>query len=272
MKRNDYLELESVELMVPYTKKKRRIRVLLPVNYFKEEQHYPVVYMHDGQNVFYSREAFSGHSWKTIPAIKRNPDLPKMIVVGIDNGNEERLSEYSPWKFENEDFVDSHPMSPLGEKYGEFVVDVVKPYMDKNYRTKPEREFTAMLGSSLGGSISQYIGAKYSDIFGCLGIFSSANWLFQKSFDNFMEKAEFSEQRVFIMVGTNEYNECDAGLMFGNINQHYINSSLSYYRQLLEKGVDLDNLDIVVAAGEKHNERAWAKYLPRCLKFLSQDW
>lgn len=272
MKRNDYLELESMELMVPYTKKKRRIRVLLPFNYFNETESYPVVYMHDGQNVFYSREAFSGHSWKTIPAIKRNPDLPKMIVVGIDNGNEDRLSEYSAWKFENEDFVNSHPMSPLGEEYAEFVVSVVKPFIDKTYRTKPQREFTAIMGSSLGGSISQYMGAKYSEIFGHLGIFSTANWLFQKGFDNFIQNADFSEQRVFIMVGTNEYNECDAGLMSGNINQHYINSSLSYYRQLLEKGLPLENLDIVVAAGEKHHERAWAKYLPRCLKFLSKNW
>ncbi|RRD92955.1 alpha/beta hydrolase [Clostridiales bacterium COT073_COT-073] len=271
MKRTDFLELESLELLVPYTKKKRRVRVLLPMNYFNEDISYPVVYMHDGQNVFYSREAFSGYSWKTIPTIKRNADLPKMIVVGIDNGNENRLSEYSPWQFENDD-MSADQVSPLASKYGEFVVDVVKPYIDQHYRTKPEREFTAILGSSLGGSISQYLGAKYSDTFGCLGIFSSANWLFQKSFDNFIKEAELRAQKVFIMVGTNEYNDCDADLMAGNINQHYIDSSLSYYRQLLEKGVDVNNLELVVAAGEKHHEKAWAKYLPRCLKFLSTNW
>lgn len=272
MKRNDYLELESVELIVPYTKKKRRIRVLLPMSYYQEDTRYPVVYLHDGQNVFYSREAFSGHSWKTIPAIKRNASLPKMILVGIDNVGEGRLSEYSPWKFENDTIVPAQQMKPLGEEYGEFVFQVVKPYVDKHYRTKPQREFTAMIGSSLGGSISQYLGAKYSDSVGHLGIFSSANWLFQKSFDEFMTEAEITAQKVFIMVGTNEFNECDAELMPGNINQHYINSSLTYYKQLLKKGVAVDDVDLVVAAGERHSERAWAKYLPRCLKFFSLGW
>lgn len=272
MKRSDFLELESMELTVPYTKKKRRIRVLLPKNYYNETEKYPVVYMHDGQNVFYSREAFSGHSWKTIPAIKRNPSLPKMILVGIDNDNENRLSEYSPWKFENDNIASAEKMIPFGSEYGTFLVDVVKPFIDERYRTKPPREFTAMLGSSLGGSISQYLGAKYSETFGCLGIFSSANWLFQKSFDQYMKDAQFTAQKVFIMVGTNEFNECDAGLMAGNINQFYIDSSLTYYRQLIKKGVDTDDMDLVIAAGERHNERAWAKYLPRCLSFFGKSW
>ena len=89
-----YLEMKEHELKVPYTGKNRRIRVLLPKGYAQDEhKHYPVVYMNDGQNVFYSGESFSGHSWKVIPAIKRNPDMPKMIIVGIDNDNEGRMNE-----------------------------------------------------------------------------------------------------------------------------------------------------------------------------------
>lgn len=272
MRREDFLEIESVELLVPYTNRMRRVRVLLPKNYFNEECRYPVVYMHDGQNVFYSREAFSGYSWKTIPAIKRNEHLPKMIIVGIDNDNEKRLSEYSPWKFEHDEIEPAHLMTPFGYEYGKFVFDVVKPYIDKTYRTKPQREYTAMIGSSLGGSISQYLGAKYSNYVGGLGIFSTANWLFQNNFDYFIRDVEFEAQKIFIQVGTNEYNEDDASLKSGNINQHYIDSSLKYYKQLLEKGVDVRDLELVIAAGERHSERAWAKYLPRCLKFLSANW
>lgn len=271
MKR-DFLEIESVELLVPYTKKTRRIRVLLPKNYFNENLSYPVVYMHDGQNVFYSRESFSGHSWKTIPTIKKNESLPKMIIVGIDNYNENRLSEYSPWRFENDTISSADSMIPLGFEYGKFVIESVKPYIDINYRTKPQREFTAMIGSSLGASISQYIGAQYSDKIGCLGIFSSANWLFQKSFDNFIKHSEFTAQRAFIMVGTNEFNQDDDNLIDGNINQYYIDSSLTYFKQLLAKGVDLENIDLAMVAGGTHNERVWANYLPRCLKFLSKNW
>ena len=94
-----YLKLETHHLKVPYLNKKRRVRILLPKDYKTEtNQQYPVIYFHDGQNVFYSSEAYSGHSWKTIPAIKRNPDLPKMILVGIDNDEENRINEYTPWK------------------------------------------------------------------------------------------------------------------------------------------------------------------------------
>lgn len=276
MKRDDFLELESVELSVPYTNKKRRVRVLLPKNYYTEEERYPVLYMHDGQNVFYSREAYSGYSWKTIPAIKRNPDIKKMIIVGIDNDNENRLFEYSPWKFENVPITaaDFNPNDkfPTGYEYGEFLFGVVKPFIDSHYRTKSEREFTAMAGSSLGASISQYLGAKYSHLVGALGIFSSANWLFQSSFDYFMRDIQFEAQRVFIQVGTNEYNEEDASLIGGNVNQHYVDSSLNYFRQLLEKGVPLEDVQIIVATGERHSERAWAKYFPEFLRFLSRNW
>lgn len=271
MKRSGFLELESFEILVPYTQKKRRIRILLPANYLNEEERYPVIYMHDGQNIFYSREAFCGYSWKTIPAIKTNNSLPKMIIVGIDNANENRLFEYSAWKFEN-DNIFKNEMEVFGREYGEFVVDVLKPYIDKNYRTKPEKEFTAMVGSSLGASISQYLGAKYSDVFGFLGIFSTANWLFQNSFNNFIEDVDFNNQKIFIMVGTNEYNDGDAEIISGNISQYYIDSSLSYYRQLLENGININDIDLVVAAGERHSERSWAKYLPRCLKFFSDNW
>ena len=80
-----YLELRTHYLFVPYFSNERRIRVLLPRDYFKNERHYPVLYMHDGQNVFYSREAFAGYSWKVIPLIKQHLELPQMIIVGIDN-------------------------------------------------------------------------------------------------------------------------------------------------------------------------------------------
>src|SRR3712207_6696048 len=90
-----YLEMRTHELCVPYTNQMRRIRVLLPKNYEENvSDTYPVVYFHDGQNVFYSKEAFAGHSWKVIPAIKRNPDIAQMIVVAIDNDGANRMNEY----------------------------------------------------------------------------------------------------------------------------------------------------------------------------------
>ena len=98
-----YLKMKEHKLKVPYTGKERRVRVLLPKDYEKDtDRSYPVVYFHDGQNVFYSKESFIGHSWKIIPAIKRNPDISRMIVVAIDNDGMGRMSMPSlSWMWSN---------------------------------------------------------------------------------------------------------------------------------------------------------------------------
>ncbi|MDG4522956.1 alpha/beta hydrolase [Streptococcus suis] len=268
-----YLDMKTHELDVPFTGRKRRVRVLLPKGYEEDtETTYPVVYFHDGQNVLYSKEAFSGHSWKVIPTVKRNPDIAKMIIVAIDNDGAERMHEYAAWKF-SEMGIPGIQFGGKGTLYAEFVMDVVKPFIDQTYRTKSDKAHTAMIGSSLGGNITQFMGLAYQDQIGCLGVFSSANWLHQEAFDRYIERQNLdSEQRVYIYVGTEEADDTDKTLMAGNIKQSYINSSLTYYRQLIAGGVDLDNIALEVVSGAVHNEEAWAAYLPDCLRFLSEKW
>ncbi len=152
-------------------------------------------------------------------------------------------------------------------------MDVVKPFIDKEYRTKSDKAHTAMIGSSLGGNITQFMGLAYQDQIGCLGVFSSANWLHQDAFDRFIERKKLDpSQRVYIYVGTEEADDTDKTLMAGNIKQAYINSSLTYFRQLISGGVHLHNLELEVISGAVHNEEAWALYLPDCLRFLSEHW
>ncbi|MBO4106735.1 alpha/beta hydrolase [Streptococcus suis] len=268
-----YLDMKTHELEVPFTTRKRRVRVLLPKGYEEDtDKTYPVVYFHDGQNVLYSKEAFSGHSWKVIPTIKRNPDIAKMIVVAIDNDGAERMHEYAAWKF-SEMGIPGVQFGGKGTLYAEFVMDVVKPFIDQTYRTKSDKIHTAMIGSSLGGNITQFMGLAYQDQIGCLGVFSSANWLHQEAFDRYIERQALDkDQRVYIYVGTEEADDTDKTLMAGNIKQSYINSSLTYYRQLIAGGIDLDNIALEVVSGAVHNEEAWAAYLPDCLRFLSEKW
>lgn len=268
-----YLDMKTHELEVPFTARKRRVRVLLPKGYEEDtDKTYPVVYFHDGQNVLYSKEAFSGHSWKVIPTIKRNPDIAKMIIVAIDNDGAERMHEYAAWKF-SEMGIPGIQFGGKGTLYAEFVMDVVKPFIDQTYRTKSDKIHTAMIGSSLGGNITQFMGLAYQDQIGCLGVFSSANWLHQEAFDRYIERQALDkDQRVYIYVGTEEADDTDKTLMAGNIKQSYINSSLTYYRQLIAGGVDLDNIALEVVSGAVHNEEAWAAYLPDCLRFLSEKW
>lgn len=268
-----YLDMKTHELEVPFKGRNRRVRVLLPKGYAEDtERTYPVVYFHDGQNVLYSKEAFSGHSWKVIPTIKRNPDISKMIVVAIDNDGMERMHEYAAWKY-SETSIPGVQFGGKGTLYAEFVMDVVKPFIDKEYRTKSDKAHTAMIGSSLGGNITQFMGLAYQDQIGCLGVFSSANWLHQDAFDRFIERKKLDpSQRVYIYVGTEEADDTDKTLMAGNIKQAYINSSLTYFRQLISGGVHLHNLELEVISGAVHNEEAWALYLPDCLRFLSEHW
>ena len=154
---NYYLELKTHWLDLPYYHEKRRVRVLLPKDYHKETwATYPVLYLHDGQNVFYSREAFAGYSWKLIPTIKQNIDLPKMIIVGIDNHGEKRLDEYGPWQ---SDLPTEGRAGGDGMAYADWVVNTVKPFIDHKYRTKPGRQNTLLAGSSMGGLITAYMGA-----------------------------------------------------------------------------------------------------------------
>ena len=268
-----YLEMKTHELKVPYTGKLRRVRVLLPKNYETDtDRRYPVVYFHDGQNVFYSKEAYVGHSWTVIPAIKRNPDISRMIVVAIDNDGMQRMNEYSAWKYK-ESNIPGMQFGGKGIEYGEFVMDVVKPFIDKEYRTLADREHTAMIGSSLGGNITQFLGLEYQDQIGCLGVFSSANWLHQEAFNRYIERKNlYPDQRIYIYVGTEEADDTDKTLMAGNIKQAYIDSSLRYYHDVIQQGVALENIAIRIQSGAIHHEEAWAENLPECLRFLAENW
>ncbi|WP_152658100.1 alpha/beta hydrolase [Oceanobacillus sp. CFH 90083] len=269
-----YLKLETHELPMGYKNEKRRVRVLLPKDYGKEkDRHYPVVYMHDGQNVFYSSEAYSGYSWKVIPAIKRNPDLPKMIVVGIDNGEQERINEYTPWKITESPLPEDIELGGRGAEFAEFIMTVVKPFIDQHYRTKSDKYHTAVIGSSLGGNISAFMGIEYKDQIGGLGIFSLANWITSKAFDYYIERETLDpEQRVYIQVGTEEGDDTDRQLMYGNMKQAYIDCSLKYYKQLIKGNIPIDQIDLNIFSNEEHNEEAWSRHLPDCFRFLSGNW
>jgi len=218
------------------------------------------------------KKASRFHRGKIIPAIKRNPDISRMIVVAIDNDGLQRMNEYSAWKYK-ESNIPGMQFGGKGVEYGEFVMDVVKPFIDQEYRTLADREHTAMIGSSLGGNITQFMGLEYADQIGNLGVFSSASWLTVEAFNRYISRQKLDpSQRIFIQVGTQEGDETDRDLTHGNMKQIYINASLSYYQQLLAGGMPQDRLQLIIAADATHSEEAWATYLPDCLRFLSEEW
>lgn len=269
---NYYLQMDEHLLHVPYYNEDRRIRVLLPKDYDKEAwASYPVLYMHDGQNVFYSKEAFSGHSWKVIPTIKNNRHLPKVIIVGIDNGGDKRINEYAPWQTDVGKTPEVAGTGGDGMAYGDWVVNVVKPFIDQTYRTKSDPEHTLLAGSSLGGIITAYMGAAYPHVFGHLGVFSLASWFSERDFLRFCQNHPLPAQnKVFIQVGTNEGDEVDA-LFIDNMNQTYIDASLRYYQTLIRTGLHLDNIQLKIMANEIHHEKYWADHFLEFLEFTLTD-
>lgn len=155
---------------IPELNRTRRIWIYLPPDYFTSTNDYPVIYMHDGQNVFDYASSFAGE-WDVDGSMENIFSLVEhsCIVVAIANGEIDRIDEYSPWV---------HPSygGGDGDLYAQFIVNELKPYIDANYRTKPERENTVIGGSSLGGLISYYMVLQYDEVFGKAILMSPSFW------------------------------------------------------------------------------------------------
>ena len=156
--------------LIPGLNRERTVRIYLPPGYEQGTRRYPVLYMHDGQNLFDDATAYAGE-WgidETLNELAKSRGL-ELIVVGIDNGGAERIHELNAW--DNPQFGKGE-----GEQYTAFIVEVLKPWIDQHYRTRPDRRHTAIMGSSMGGLISSYAISRYPQVFGKAGIFSPAYW------------------------------------------------------------------------------------------------
>ena len=255
--------LEEYYLEMEYKNEKRMIRVILPNSYYQNKSRkYPVVYFHDGQNIFFDKESYSGTSWGLIETIRDNKDLEEFIGVAIDN-SPAKMAEYSPWSLDHS-LAGIKIEKPEGEAYAEFIVNTLKPFIDEKYRTKKSKKFTSMIGSSAGANITAFMGNKYQGKIGNLGIFSLASFAFKEEFENYIKDTRIkANQKIYIKVGTEESEE-------RNISQAYIDSSVKYYKLLLKAGIPIENIKLKIISGDTHSEGDWAKYLLECLEFVLQ--
>lgn len=253
--------LEEYYLEMDYKKEKRRIRVILPNSYNQNKsKKYPVVYFHDGQNIFFNHESYSGVSWGLIETIRDNKNLKEFIGVAIDN-SPARMAEYSPWSLD-QSLADLKKEKPEGDNYADFIINTLKPFIDEKYRTKKSKKFTSMIGSSAGANISAFIGKKYQAKIGSLGIFSLASFAFKDEFESYFKDASLkAKQKIYIKVGTEESAE-------RKISQAYIDSSVNYYDLLIKAGIPIDNIKLRIISGDTHSEEDWAKYLLECLEYV----
>ncbi|MBT8272390.1 MAG: DUF4968 domain-containing protein, partial [Bacteroidia bacterium] len=183
---------------IPELDRSRRIWMYLPPDYYTSGEDYPVLYIHDGQNVFDALTSYAGE-WgvdETLNRLFRSHNF-KLIVVGIDNGGEKRMNEYSPW--ENHRFGEAE-----GGAYVNFIAKTLKPHIDDNFRTLKDSKNTGIMGSSMGGLISHYAALKYPNIFGKAGVFSPSFWYSEQSFDFTAQHLDKSDLKMYFLVGGKE--------------------------------------------------------------------
>lgn len=256
----------SIDMEMPQLNRKRRIRVYLPKDYHQTDKRYPVLYMHDGQNLFYDDEASYGSSWKMGESLDKIYDTgvnSGVILVAIDNNPDglKRLDEYCPWVSlvlkEYMAWIPVHAVGGEGVPYGEFIVETLKPYIDNNFRTYEDAPNTAIAGSSMGGIISLYVGLKYRDVFANIGMFSPAIWAIKDELYGFLNEADLKQSKIYLDIGTAESSD-PQNKEFANI---YLNDALELEKYLKPK-IDKEKLTLVVDEDGVHNERAWAKRFP----------
>ena len=250
--------VESGDTAIP----SREVRVWLPPGYDEGEGRYPVIYFHDGQNVFRPGGPFG--CWFAEDAASEEMKAGRMreaITVAIPNNEADvgkaRMTEYQPP-------TDINPRDPqrgngICDRYAEFLAGKVKPAIDAKYRTLPDRENTAVAGASMGGLVSLWLGLN-TDAFGAVGVFSPAFWTSPHFMKAVMEGTKKDGLRIYMDMGTKEK---------GNLPGDYWLDALAVRDALREQGyVEGEDFLWNPGEGDEHNEKAWAKRLPVALQFM----
>jgi predicted alpha/beta superfamily hydrolase len=219
-------------------------RVYLPRGYRQHfSRRYPVLYMLDGQNIFESSGFGSWQAKESLDRLIKRGQVAELIVIAIDSGST-RQQDYIP----PED-------GGQADLFADFLANEFKPHIDQSFRTKPDRENTGLLGSSLGGVMSLYAGWKYFHKFGRVGSMSGSWWL--KGFRDSLQGQRKRPLTVYLDSG-------DSGMASDCVQQ------TGLVRSILERiGFELgEDLHHGVGRLHEHNESAWGKRLPYALRFL----
>lgn len=231
---------------IPQLNRYRKIWIYLPADYKSSNKRYPVVYMHDGRNLFDVLTSGYGE-WgvdECMDTLSRVKDM-SAIIVGIDN-SEYRTTEYNA--YDNDRFGKGE-----GKQYVDFIVETLKPFIDKKYRTFKDPSNTIIAGSSLGGLISYYAALNYPKVFGKCGVFSPAFWIAPEIDTLTMDKGRSVTGKIFFYIGEKE-------------GKRYVDDMES----LIDKLATISDVDIYKVIDEEgqHNEAAWRKWFPEFMKWI----
>lgn len=235
-------------------KRTRHAYIWLPDSYEEDDsRRYPVLYMFDGHNVFVDEEASFGKSWGMADYLSWTEK--EIIVVGVEcntKGNG-RLREYTPVDFRDDKYGS---IRSQGRKYMQWLIKNLKPYIDENYRTLPDRDHTYVAGSSMGGLMSVYACTVYNHIFSRGACLSPSLWVEPEKVLKMVAKTDVGSDTIMYMdYGSDEM--ANHGYMLDHLTD--------MAGLLLSKGV---NLTFRIVPGGDHSEASWERQVPVFMECL----
>ena len=239
----------SVEFEIPQLIKTRRIAALLPHDYHTSDHRYPVLYLQDGQNLYDEYAPFGNWGVDKKMAVLAELGMGDLIIIAIDHAEEARIAEFTP-------SMKTRLGRGDGKKYARFLADTLKPYVDKAFRTLPNRENTGMGGSSMGALISIYAGLMYPEVYGKLMVFSPSLWVAPNIHFNLMSLEETNPLKIYLYGGGAEGK--------------YMLPNMQGFVAMLEQQKGDTNIDVNLSVDPqgKHNEARWGEEFPKAVEWL----
>ena len=240
--------------------KNRPLHIWLPEGYSDTEARYPVMYFFDGHNLFSNADATYGKSWGLKEFLESwGKDI---IIVGIECGHEgyERLSEYLPYPATGP----FGQFEPWGERTMDWIVNVLKPVIDAEYRTIPFRECTAIGGSSMGGMMSLYAAVHYNRWFSKAACVSTAmGFCVEPLFEDLNSSVLSPDTRVYLSWGTKETKKRNVNTGDRSSPTYHNNKAVADFLKTRKIAVKLD-----CQIGGGHCEADWERLIPTFMDFL----
>ena len=243
------VHLISEEFEIPQLNRKRKVWALLPYDYDASSESYPVLYLQDAQNLFNEQAQYGNWEIDKKLAVMAEYNIGKIIIIAIEHAEANRIREYNVGK--------TVLGVGQGKQYIRFVTDTLKPFIDKTYRTKPQRDFTGIGGSSMGGLVSIFSGLMYPEVYGKLMIFSPSLWVVPKMDFTNIDFSEPGDTKIYLYAGGDESNT-----MVNHVKQ--------FKKNMIKKEFVEDKMQIKLSINEEgqHNERYWSDEFPKAIEWL----
>ncbi len=243
------IQIVAKRFDVPQLRRRRRISVLLPWNYESSpERRFPVLYLQDGQNLFENDAPFG--TWgvdKRLAALAQR-GKSEFIVVAIDHGGKERIKEYSPYHT-------AKWGEGLGREYARFLAETLKPYIDRHFRTLPDRANTGIGGSSMGGLISIYAGLLHPEVYSKFMIFSPSLWISPRIYAEALRLTDFPTTKIYLYAG-------------GREGSNMVANAERFRDALVRRGHTGLQFRLEIDPQGRHNEARWGQEFPKAAEWL----